>query len=177
MPGWPIGRVADSVQQLHQPEEAEEGVNRDQHHDSVRGATMARLFRRPGFAGIAQVPGFAPFAPEYRNQCQAEQTSAGVKTSRAGRHQRTGQGETLSSAAMQCIGGEATENEEPCQNVESFPVPLMSGDLCLSLLSLEQLATLTPSVLTHHPTNHGERGDWMEEQDDDVDGVHMRPRR
>jgi hypothetical protein len=31
-------------------------------------------------------------------------------------------------------------------------------------------------VLTHHPTNHGERGDWMEEQDDYVDGVHMRSR-
>jgi hypothetical protein len=31
-------------------------------------------------------------------------------------------------------------------------------------------------VLTHHPTNHGERGDRMKEQDDEVGGVHMRSR-
>ena len=77
---------------------------------------------------------------------------------------------------MQCIGGETTENEEPCQDVEPFTISFMGGDLCLSLLSLEQPATLAPSVLTHHPTNHGERGDRMEEQDDEVDGVHMRSR-
>ena len=105
---------------------------------------------------------FRPFCQRYVNRIRPSTPPPACNPPSSSRQQCLRQVNTFSTNSVSGIRSETTDDQNPSHDVDSMSLFLMGMNGIFSLISFQNTASLSPTMLSKHPPNHKDGRNGMQ---------------